>query len=382
MKKVLLSTTALVAAGMMAGAAQAQEEMMEEPISLGLGGYYRAAVGFVSGDLADNKHSPGLQQNIEFTASGSTTLDNGLTAGVKVQINGNNTIGGDTADDPSTTGVNESMTVDDFVNDMNVDETFVFLRHGFGQVRLGFTESASQEMTNFAPGGASNFGVDTPFHNFVGKPVATYNDGLGNEDSLKVVYFSPNFNGFRFGMSYAPDDSEANYPANADNDEGLSNQWSIAAEYSTDVDDLSFRTMIGYESYGKEDNGTTPCDATNAEANCEPEALRFGATVGSAGMAFGGSMLITDQSNQHEQTEFALGASYSDGPWTLGLQWGHSETEKVMGDNTTDMYAFNGTYTLGPGISLQGQVDMGAEEAPMTADKDWTQFMLGTAITF
>jgi len=83
-----------------------------------------------------------LAQDIEISISGSTTLDNGITVGVNFQIEGNG---------PSGTASN------------SLDERFLFFRGNFGQIRVGSTESARQEMTNFAPSGAYNFGVNTPF---------------------------------------------------------------------------------------------------------------------------------------------------------------------------------------------------------------------------
>jgi len=194
MKKVLLGTTALAVAGMVAGGAA---NAAEEPITAGIGGYYKAAMAFLSedndaGQFADNRNSHALGQDIEIGISGSTTLDNGMTVGFVANIEGN---GG--------TGTGSAA----------LDERWLFFRGGFGQFRIGTTESARQEMTNFAPNGAWNFGVNTPFFIFANPGnatffnVRTYDDGLGNEDNMKVIYFSPTFNGFRIGASYAPDDA-------------------------------------------------------------------------------------------------------------------------------------------------------------------------------
>ena len=120
-KKLLLGTTALVAAGFVtAGTAQA-----EDPISAGVNGYYRAAMGMISqddqdGELADNAQSIALGQDTEISVNGSTTLNNGITAGFNVQIEGNN--GGVTA-----------------------DEKHIFFRGSFGQIRVGATEVCARK---------------------------------------------------------------------------------------------------------------------------------------------------------------------------------------------------------------------------------------------
>ena len=43
-------------------------------------------------------------------------------------------------------------------------------------------------------------------------------DAFMDEDSTKVVYFSPSFNGISLGLSYAPEDTTNNYGGSADND--------------------------------------------------------------------------------------------------------------------------------------------------------------------
>ena len=86
MKNTLLGTTALVAAGVMAGQAAAEVE-------LGLGGYYRAAAGAnVSEDFYSGFDDPrfgAFRQDVEIYFRGNATLDNGITVGATIQLEGN-----------------------------------------------------------------------------------------------------------------------------------------------------------------------------------------------------------------------------------------------------------------------------------------------------
>lgn len=389
MKKVLMGTTALVAAGMMAGAAQAQEEMMEEPISLSLGGYYRAAIGSVSGNDGPgqpeaDRHTIGIAQDSEVTFSGSTTLDNGLTVGVNAQlevVDGGRLGGGPRVILPGA-GANTSGAV---------DEVWLYFKDEFGQLRLGSVESARQEMTNFAPNGAYNFGVNTPFFTFATNSwLATYDDGLGNEDAAKLLYFSPSFNGFRLGLSWAPDDNDGGqqYANNASGNVGqFQNHIAIGAEFSQSfMEGSSVRIAGGYETYEAEAPAATPC-VDSMTNNCEPSSLHLGATVSFDQVSVGGGWLKVEQSDNQDRMIYDLGIRWSDGPMAGGLQWGHSSTGNAgnMPDTELNRYAVNGTYVLGPGIDLQAQLDFGENDAPgqnAAADNDWTQFMLGTAITF
>ncbi len=351
MRKVLMGTTALVAASVIAGGVAQADEMMAEPISVGVGGFYKTAIGFPGGDAGDNAHSPALAQHLNLRISGSTTLDNGLTVGVKINIEND---GGDAGDDP-----------------LEIDERNLYFSGGFGTLNVGSMESAAQLMTNFAPNAASNFGVNTPFFTFAADGyLRTYDDGIGDEDALKVVYFSPTFNGFRVGASFAPDDSDAGqYGNNADNDGGSSSHWSIGAEYSTDMDDFGLRVSAGFESYDIEDTGAVAC-----AGECSPTALRLGAGVNTSGLALGGGMLRSDAGG-NERTDYDLGVSYGEGAWTYALQWGHSGDD----GGEIDRYAVNASYALGPGIDLQVQVDTGDNSR---VGRDWTQLMLGTHIGF
>ena len=260
MRKVLLGTTAIVAVGllasgvayaqdeeaapaeepmaeemmaddeMMADEAMAEEEMVEEApaaegVSVSVGGYYNVALGFADVDNAD-LHSPSVGQDIEIVVSGSTTLDNGMTVGVSANIEGNK--GGDA-----------------------LDERKVYFQGPFGELQIGSTESAPQQMGKVSARASTLFGVSTPFYVFASESfIGGSDDGLGEEDSGKLVFFTPSFNGVKLGASFAPSDTEqGQYGGNAAGDGGYSDQFGLAASYSGDFGDSSFGVMVGYESY-------------------------------------------------------------------------------------------------------------------------------------
>ncbi|MBM3483379.1 MAG: porin, partial [Alphaproteobacteria bacterium] len=91
MKKLLLGSTALVAAGFVLGDVAHAENA---PISVSVGGYYNNAIAAIEqdekrGELADATNPTAFGQDVEISVSGSTTLDNGLTAGFVFMIEGN-----------------------------------------------------------------------------------------------------------------------------------------------------------------------------------------------------------------------------------------------------------------------------------------------------
>ena len=92
MKKLLYGTTALVAAGMVAGGAQAADK-----IKVGVGGYFygylvgvsqddSAASSGVSADPGNNRRGHHINREGEIIFTGKTTLDNGIQFGVQVQL--------------------------------------------------------------------------------------------------------------------------------------------------------------------------------------------------------------------------------------------------------------------------------------------------------
>ena len=119
MKKNLLASTALVAAGVLAAnGAFAQSQ----PISLSVGGYAERWVGFASFEEGTTDvNDIDVQEDSEIIFSGSTTLDNGLTFGVNVQLEGQTA--GDT-----------------------IDETYIFVSGEFGEIMLGDEDSAAYAM--------------------------------------------------------------------------------------------------------------------------------------------------------------------------------------------------------------------------------------------
>jgi hypothetical protein len=375
-KKLLLGTTALIAAGVVAGGlAQAAEE----PITAGVSGYFRTAMATISqddatGELAENNHSHTLATDIEIQVSGNTMLDNGITAGFRAMIEGNGTGDGSEA----------------------LDERFIFFRGGFGQIRVGQTESARHEMSNNTPTGNWSFGINSPFFQFGngGGPtiVRTGNDGLGNEDSLKLVYFSPTFNGFRLGASYAPDGgSNGQYGGNARNvASSMQNEASIAAEFSTALgDDMSLRLSTGYEGHIVEQAAAT---AATIQSNNSPNAVNFGGTITIGEWSIGGEYQESDQVAPNnsgggmDREDLALGILYASGPYTISLGWAQAEVDQATLDtDELEIWKLQGDYVVGPGISIGGGVVIGDfDDATAGAglDNEYTTGVLTAALSF
>ena len=91
MKKALLATSAIIAAGVIAAPAIAAEKKAAGPIALKLGGYFTLMGVHTSqddgaGQPGNNLHDNMITREAEVSFSGSTTLDNGVSVGVDVQL--------------------------------------------------------------------------------------------------------------------------------------------------------------------------------------------------------------------------------------------------------------------------------------------------------
>ena len=92
MRRLLLGTSALCA-GSPAGPALAQSA--SQPVKLGLGGFWNGGYGDLvsqSGAGKANKRTDDIMVDAVINITGSTKFDNGLTAGVMVQLRGENLV--------------------------------------------------------------------------------------------------------------------------------------------------------------------------------------------------------------------------------------------------------------------------------------------------
>src|SRR5215471_1455110 len=228
MKKALYGTTALVAAGLVAGDASAASGL-----KLGITGFYRNAIGGTFGNSPTTQHvstaagtttaglgnfdrqNVSMRQEIRVNFTGQTTLDNGITVGVLVGLNGENV-----AKSGSTTQVNRayadfsgkfglvrvgeanSALVTDCVGDPgNVTSNFGVNSPNESYSNVGFAQSRNQttgiaNVSNSAGGYFSTFGV---------APMGSIGTCYGIESKgNKVMYFSPSFGGLTFGVSFTP----------------------------------------------------------------------------------------------------------------------------------------------------------------------------------
>jgi outer membrane protein OmpU len=411
MKKVLLGTTALVSVGMVAGQASAAE-----PIELSFGGYQNWAVFYADNDTNSNATNtlpaePGFNKGDhdikfdgELQVKGKTVLDNGLEVGVRIEIEG------ETQAD-------------------QMDENYAYIEGSFGTLQIGNNDVAALEMATAAPylnylfaaNSATVFGNGlSQFFSSNGRTAlgggyatfTTFPDQYG--DNAQLMYFSPVFNGFQFGASYAPDSGEARAATvytlplrtvSGGTAAGVTSPaathgalYSAAARYDGEIGDFGLTVAAGYlYGQGKQNVGIP------ASLSVDSNTYDLGLVVYYGNWGLGGSYMNSSDLRNVKGTDmdsYDLGLSYwSDGAWSAGIYWLHEEidyqqsTIAALGvvvpgqvgsgpqnfSDKFDAYRLMGQYDLGPGISVTGavgfdQFDDGA------ANKTYDTTMVGAGL--
>ena len=340
MKKILLGSTAIVAAGMIASAPSADAA---SKMKLGVGGYMEQWFGFTSGDdgVAQDYSGFSTVSDGEIHFKGKTKLDNGISIGVNVQLEAQQ--GGD-----------------------QIDEQYMTVNGAFGQIILGDENSAMYKM-HYAP---SDFGIgmNTGDNTSWNKPVedaegdsismtghyrspfgATYVEPDAINDAAKISYFTPRVSGFQLGVSYAPD--------GAQDDNNQPNRDAVNSDYV--MVGANFVQKMGGMSVGISGGYGTVTDA--AEGGTEPEATSFGIKMGMGGVSAGVSYANFSDSGNNDQEGINAGVAYSSGPMGVSLAYYHGEKDGNNGSAATldgqaerDIIHLSAKYAMGPGVTFAG----------------------------
>jgi hypothetical protein len=348
MKYALLGTTARVAAGLATSHAQAAQG-----VQLGIEGYYAGAAGLIldqddgTGDPGQHTRDVVFRQEVEVHFTGSTTLDNGLTVGAEIQLSGQQ-------------------------SDDQIDEVWAYFKGGWGQIRFGDDDDASEQLSYLIPTASNIFGVDSPSFEFSNNH-AGFTNGVFqtnttvldiSDDATKVIYFSPTFAGFNFAVSYAPDsgnqDSYSYWSGpggtSFSNDPGdIQDVFSAALNFEPEFDDVSLAMGIAF-SEGQWEN-------TGGVGNVE---TTWGVTghvdVTFSGFTVGANATFRDNWQSASGADYwvaGIGGTYNWDAWTVGLAWSHGDYEYFnsgSSSDTIDIVEFTGRYDIGPAISLDAMV--------------------------
>jgi hypothetical protein len=393
-----LGSTALVVGGLMAAPA-----MAADPIKVGVGGYYTfyAVANGTSSSYATNgtvTSYKGLffMQEGEVHFVGQTKLDNGTSVGVNIELEAWN---------PNAGGVGSVGTI---------DEAFLFAFGDWGRVEFGSRDAASYRMYYGAPSALIGFGAIQHNHivgnalSFGSNKAAFHSTTSTNtaawQDTQRINYFTPRFQGLQIGVGYTPKintpaaggyfgttglasgpgaagasacgfSGAVNISACTNNDYAWQNGFDIGANYLNKFGDV---TVAAYGSFafaafnpGYSAFPTASSQITGSNLSSWTM-WTAGLQFGYKGITLGGSIGYDNQgmgSNYYTGTDNATryasaGIMYETGPWQMSFQWQGATNSNGNGSNTvqsiasgTNTATFNGsggaagTFTGTPGIN-------------------------------
>jgi hypothetical protein len=361
----------------------ADSAVAADGVELSIGGWYHAAAGGIAGEdfSASSAVDEGdvrdyaFKQNVGIAFSGESVLDNGLTVGAYVELRG--------------------QTHED-----QIRKVYAYFSGGFGKVQFGDQDSALAAMCYTVPSASKIFGADSPAvygFNFSNAGIAGYGATNGtcygiDSYSTQLVYFSPEFSGFQFALSFTPDQTEDTRNTldgagtRFQNDEGQNSEnLSMAGVFSHDFNGVKL-TIGGAHSFSfdKEFNPNDTEEAQDSNAYFRVEYAGF--TIGAAAEY---RQNFFDEGE--DQLVFGAGVTYGWDPWMLGLGWTRGDYEGVIAPNGVDSFnavhddiALTLSYALGPGITVDGLIEYSIYKSNDAAGPDYQGIGLGigTAIAF
>ena len=402
-KKYLLGTTSLVAATVLAGGNALAEA---QPLNMTVSGYYHFDVHMYDVDVESTNDDHGIAtfQDAEVNINMRGELDNGMKIGGRIELEGSN-------------------------NGDQIDQSWITLESGWGRIDLGGINSGRYNWSwgvnapNVAHGISS--GVQTEWLNHNGglatfafrRPLGSANNDASNDDQ-GIHYYSPNFNGFAFALSYRPSVSTTRGAGGGsenigeiDKSTNYTDAVDIGVRWSGDMSGVGVTAMVGYATAAaptNADNGLTNAGAASAFGAFDDYSLisggvRFsyegwrvggmfadvseGFCIDSTGTA--GDADCADSSDRSsEGTAYTMGISYGTGPWALSAQLHSGAVEDsigVAGDSELDVWSIAASYTLGPGlrvIASYQDAELDNEDNVAANGNDGNSFSLGIAAGF
>jgi hypothetical protein len=375
MKKLILGSTALAGIASLASAAHASDG-----VKLDVGGFFQT----VYQGTFDNKdeghfgnhHSwDRFEHNAEVWFKGETTLDNGLTVGAHIELEGENA--GD-----------------------QIDKSFVYWSGGFGKVQIGTQDNAIGGYCLLPPGATANFSAFSPNAWASNDPVgsnAACVDVLGNSNS--ILYTTPNFSGFQLRVGYTPSNNAEDYTQHGVNGSGT----------PSNPDGTAHHSFAAYATYNYSGDGwgidwggggswQTEFNHHTGTNDGPSYWYQSGLNVTFGNFAIGGVGEYFDNGGT-DNNAYVLGGglSYGIDAWTVGLQGSHGRyngansttlTTDPGGHRTLNRVIATGSYAMGPGVTLDAELGYtwfhdGGDAA--TSDTDHYRDIdvsVGSALTF
>ena len=398
MRKILLGTTAVVGAALMGmGVAQAQEAP-----TVRVGGYFEFTGGYVNDDADSNavvlggterasRSKTDFRSDMEISVIVRGKAANGLSYGaeIELQMDANNT---------SSTAI-------------DTDEMWGFISSPtLGTLQFGDQDSAADQLKVAAPS-VTNLGESGGWDEFIAPAadgtryiLSTINDG---SDATKIIYLSPQFFGFDFGVSFAPNQYEGeNFLVGGSttvlqrdpNAGSIRNELSAALRYRG-----SFGN-VGVAAAFSAMRGDAPDAASTATRIQDPNAYQVGLNLSAMGFTVGGHYMWGKYAGASfgragireglgNSSNWTLGATYRTGAISVGAFYSLGQRDNgTLADREQRAIGVGAVYTMAPGLEVFANYTNISDEniansasnptAISTRNRDIDVFIVGTRLAF
>lgn len=354
MKKQLLTTTALVAAGMLTAAGSASANA----IKLGFGGFQEGILGAVDNDNTVRKDVGfDVQHDGEIHFKGSVTLDNGLKIRTRVELE------------------SATSTAD------QIDEAYISVSGKWGEIRIGQEDNAAHLMVTPTMGSwATNVGQNLNFDvtDWVILPSGHNRNGtsrldLGEGDADKVTYFTPRVAGLQAGISYMPSGEEGRNSSVAPVTNTIQDGWAVAANYRAKFGGVGVGLAAGYAEANRA--GGTP---GSVEQPGDPKGYSMSGKVSFAGVTVAAGYMNrlnfdSGGGSASGGTSLDLGAKYDFGKNHVSVGYVRNESEgskAVSADDESDRIMVSYRRDLAKGIQYRLNFMYGDFEGETAGNSD------------
>ncbi|WP_198375754.1 porin [Neoroseomonas rubea] len=277
---------------------------------------------------------------------------------------------------------------------VNFDEMYGFIRpQGIGTFYFGQEDSAASLLIVRAPA-AGALGGDAVWDEFIdqtgffdGSPYIASGINDGN-DATKIGYLSPQFAGFDFGVSFAPNANEGEFGTEQRNRNTIENEISAAIRYRGTFGPVGFQAMVGgmWADAPRNITNTAVFSGTERNRPQDVNAYFVGAQIAAYGFAFGGEYARGSYGGAsvgrralndglEDSWHYLIGATYTLGPVVFGAVYGQGEQDNgtnaagvAIADRKHTVWGLGAVYNLAPGLGLYvAYNNIQDENVPLTA---------------
>jgi len=347
MKKLLIGTTALVSALMVANVASAQTAP-----ELKVGMDLRFWANMVDDDeVGAEDREFRVDYRMPIAITGKT--DSGLTYGGYVRIRTSRAATFSAAL-PQPGGDNRS--------DLYVDYGFVHIGGAFGKLEFGENDGPMTITYVAAPtvGAMQINDAGNAFNGVIGVGNFRYGSALYLDQSTRINYYTPVFAGFQGAIGYAPEMGSrglnvhrfADPATNPAGTASIQDAFEMAVVWTGKFDPATVKASVGYAT------GSASTVALN-----DLDVLQAGLNVGFGPWTVGGAYYNNKDSRSllhDEEIGWNLGASWKQGALGVAASYGRTKTEYTaasgLAETEDTMYGIGANYLLAPGLHLDADL--------------------------